>query len=290
LFVSNEELERVRHLLASGRRRSEIARELEVSPSTITRAARILGFPDARPRKSQTNWAAVQDHYDAGHTIAECRDRFGFTYGAWDKAVARGDLVPRPRAGGELGRRTRDLVEDLLARGMSQADIARELDLTKSAVAYHVRGLGVRADPRFARRIDWEAVQAAIDQEGLSMARCLARFGLAKDTWYRAVTRGDIVPGPSKMPIDQLLVAGRRTSRGHLKLRLVSEGLKEDRCERCGLDEWRGARLSIQLHHKNGDPNDNRLGNLAFLCPNCHAQTDTYGGRNGHRRLRPEAA
>ena len=49
-------------------------------------------------------------------------------------------------------------------------------------------------------------------------------------------------------------------------------------------DEWRGKPLNAQLHHKNGDGADNRLENVAFLCPNCHSQTDTYGGRNGHRR------
>ena len=42
--------------------------------------------------------------------------------------------------------------------------------------------------------------------------------------------------------------------------------------------------LNAQLHHKNGDGTDNRLENVEFLCPNCHSQTDTYGGRNGHRR------
>jgi 5-methylcytosine-specific restriction endonuclease McrA len=40
----------------------------------------------------------------------------------------------------------------------------------------------------------------------------------------------------------------------------------------------------MQLHHINGDGSDNRLENIIFLCANCHSQTDTYGGRNGHRR------
>lgn len=32
--------------------------------------------------------------------------------------------------------------------------------------------------------------------------------------------------------------------------------------------------------HINGDHFDNRIENLRFLCPNCHAQTDTYAGKN----------
>jgi DNA-binding CsgD family transcriptional regulator len=268
--------------------RRAIAEEIGVSPSTITRWARLLGFGDKLPRPSMTDWGAVRDHYERGHTIDECRKRFGFTYGAWDKAVTRGDVVPRARSQRQLSHATRDQVEQLLAAGLTQAQISRELALTKSTVAYHFRQLGVRADPRFARRHNWQAVQRAIDDEGLSMTQCLKRFGFSRETWRQAVRRGDITPRPYMMPVEKLLVAGRRTSRAHLKQRLLKAGLKQNRCERCGITEWQGKPLSMQLHHINGDGLDNRLENLEFLCGNCHSQTDTYGGRNGHRRkLRP---
>jgi DNA-binding CsgD family transcriptional regulator len=282
--MTEERKQEIERRLKRGDRRSGIARALDVSPSTITRWARILGFPDVRPIASKTDWASVQKHYDAGHTIDECCARFGFTYGAWDKAATRGDVAPRPRANGELGLSTRDRVEDLLSRGRTQAEISRVLGLTKSTIAYHVRQLGIRADPKFARRHDWEAVQRAIDDEGLSMAQCLKRFGFGRDTWYRAVKRGAIVPAPHLIPLEELLVVGRPTSRGHLKRRLILAGLKEDRCERCGLTEWEGGPISIQLHHRNGDGTDNRLSNLGLLCPNCHAQTPNWGGRNRRRR------
>ena len=86
------------------------------------------------------------------------------------------------------------------------------------------------------------------------------------------------------MPIEKLLVPGRRTSRTHLKARLLREGLKNNRWEICGISTWRGRPLSMQFHHINGDGSDNRLENIQFLCANCHSQTDTYGGRSGHRK------
>lgn len=83
----------------------------------------------------------------------------------------------------------------------------------------------------------------------------------------------------------EVLVRGRRANRWHLRRRLVAEGLKPAHCEHCLLDTWRGRPLSLQLHHVNGDGADNRLENLEVLCPNCHSQTDTWGGRNRRGEL-----
>jgi 5-methylcytosine-specific restriction endonuclease McrA len=60
----------------------------------------------------------------------------------------------------------------------------------------------------------------------------------------------------------------------------VSEGLKMRRCEMCLRDHWNGKPIPIELDHLNGRRDDNRLQNLRILCPNCHAQTPTYRGRN----------
>ena len=69
-----------------------------------------------------------------------------------------------------------------------------------------------------------------------------------------------------------------------LKNRLIDAGVKEHKCEKCQRTEWNGKPIPLELHHINGDRTDNRLENLQILCPNCHAQTDHYRGKNTSKR------
>jgi HNH endonuclease len=171
----------------------------------------------------------------------------------------------------------------MLTQGMTRTAIANALGLSKSTVSYHARRLGHPVDERGARRYDWVEIQRYYDQ-GNSVRDCIARFGFSRQTWHAAVQRGAIVPRPHPMPMERLLVADTYRSRHNVKLRLIGEGIKQDRCEMCGLTEWRGRPLSMALHHINGDGRDNRLENLQLLCPNCHSQTDNFSAR-GRRRL-----
>lgn len=51
-------------------------------------------------------------------------------------------------------------------------------------------------------------------------------------------------------------------------------------CEECGVKEWNGKELTMQVDHINGNRRDNRFSNLKVLCPNCHSQTNTFASRN----------
>jgi DNA-binding CsgD family transcriptional regulator len=179
---------------------------------------------------------------------------------------------------------TRQRVAELLALGVSRAETARRLSLSKLSVSYHARRLGHAVDARFARRYDWATVQRFYD-DGHGVAECVEAFGFSKQTWHAAVNAGKVVPRPTVTPIATLCVADTPRSRGNLKRRLVREGLKEVRCEGCGLHRWQGRALPLALHHVNGDRDDNRLENLELLCPNCHALTANFSGRNRRAQL-----
>lgn len=47
-------------------------------------------------------------------------------------------------------------------------------------------------------------------------------------------------------------------------------------CKICGISEWHGRQLKLQLDHINGNHHDYRRENLRFLCPNCHSLTETF--------------
>lgn len=95
--------------------------------------------------------------------------------------------------------------------------------------------------------------------------------------WNQGLKYKVVVPAK---PLQEILKENTPYQSYKLKLRLIKEGLKEEKCECCGNTEWLGQPIKLELHHINGNHNDNRLENLQLLCPNCHAYTDNYRGKN----------
>lgn len=92
---------------------------------------------------------------------------------------------------------------------------------------------------------------------------------------------GSTTPVVKPRPLEEVLVKNSpHKNTFSLKTRLIREGVFEEVCSECGLVEWNGKKIPLELEHINGKNNDNRIENLTLLCPNCHALTPTYRGKN----------
>lgn len=78
---------------------------------------------------------------------------------------------------------------------------------------------------------------------------------------------------------------------GVINWRDVKEKIFQERpyqCEECGISEWRGQKIILQVHHIDGDRSNNTRNNLKILCPNCHSLTQNWCHKNNKNKISDE--
>jgi len=135
-----------------------------------------------------------------------------------------------------------------------------------------------------------EKIQEALRKCGGGSTAAAELLGMSSMTFYRYCSklgirkrrpggRGTSCMKPS-VPLQDILSGASPCGSTVLLHKLFKEDLKQELCEECGIGStWNNRRLTLQLHHKNGDHKNNGLENLQVLCPNCHTQTNNWGGR-----------
>lgn len=100
---------------------------------------------------------------------------------------------------------------------------------------------------------------------------------LPDDTKARMSRKGTVY-----MTVEEVFVDGKEWGSELLRRYLHHYNLKEYKCAtaKCGLTEWHGQHITLELDHINGVRSNNSLDNLRWLCPNCHSQTPTFRGYN----------
>jgi 5-methylcytosine-specific restriction endonuclease McrA len=129
-----------------------------------------------------------------------------------------------------------------------------------------------------------------------TMAKAAESTGIPHKTFIRIAKKlgcykpnqsgkGIVKLSTNRIPLDEIL-NGKHPQYGSskLRIRLVNEGLKELKCECCGISEWNGLPAPLELDHIDGNNSNHVLENLRILCSNCHAQTPTYSCKKSRNK------
>lgn len=138
---------------------------------------------------------------------------------------------------------------------------------------------------------NWKELVVEASSNSKSAAEAAAKLNIKYDTYKKyAIKYNCFITNQAgrghpkkipKIPLEEIFAGKHPQYQSHkLRLRLLEEKVFEHRCAKCNNTEWLGSLIPLELEHKNGNSADHSLKNLELLCPNCHAFTSTYRGKN----------
>ena len=99
--------------------------------------------------------------------------------------------------------------------------------------------------------------------------------------WSKSPNQQDNKISREQYSLEEIFISNSPVTQKVMRGYVERHKLIEYRCEKCGCDgHWQDGIISLEIDHIDGDNTNNQLSNLRYLCPNCHALTDTYRGKN----------
>ena len=99
--------------------------------------------------------------------------------------------------------------------------------------------------------------------------------------WHDSPNQQDNKTSREKYSLEQVFIKNSPVTQKVLRGYVERHSILEYKCANCGCDgNWQGGIISLEIDHIDGDNSNNEIENLRYLCPNCHALTETYRGKN----------
>lgn len=144
---------------------------------------------------------------------------------------------------------------------------------------------------------NWKELVEQAAQTTKSATEAAAALGVKYDTYKKyAIKYGCFTKNPSgkglqkkgiSIPLQDIFDGKHPQYQSNkLRLRLIEENILPRCCNSCKLLEWLTFPIPLELNHINGISTDHCISNLELLCPNCHAMTSTYRGKNKGRMVK----
>lgn len=87
--------------------------------------------------------------------------------------------------------------------------------------------------------------------------------------------------GKKLWTFEEVFVQGSKIPRPSLSRLVERFKVLPYQCAGCNNEGmWNGSKLRLTVDHIDGISDNNEVTNLRYLCPNCHSQTETFGGKN----------
>jgi Zn finger protein HypA/HybF involved in hydrogenase expression len=99
--------------------------------------------------------------------------------------------------------------------------------------------------------------------------------------WQWSPNNKDLHVNREKYNLNEVFIKNSLVTQKVLRGYVERHNILEYKCENCGCDgHWQNGLIALEIDHIDGDNTNNEISNLRYLCPNCHALTETYRGRN----------